>query len=77
MFLVGYIFNFPGAFVRWTFGSVWRTIANNKKYRFREYLIGPDNSDDWFDLTGHDLINKVIGGVAIVTVIILLNKIFS
>lgn len=55
------IFNYIGATSRWIYGTTWRTIAKKKKYSFREYLNGPDNSDDWFDFTGHVFVNKIIG----------------
>jgi hypothetical protein len=60
------LFSFVGAFCRWIYGTIWRTIANKKKFTFREYLNGPDNSDNWFDLTGHVFVNKVIGLIVIV-----------
>lgn len=61
----GFIFNFIGACVRWTYGTIWRTIANRKKFKFSEYLNGPENSDDWFD-NGHELVNRVIGIITLV-----------
>ena len=41
-------FNFLGAAARWTWGSIWRTLFNKPKYKWREYLYGPDNPD-YFD----------------------------
>lgn len=64
----GVIFNFVGAFTRWTYGSIWRTFAKRKKYSFNEYLYGPHKSDDWFDLKGHELVNKVIGLIVVVLI---------
>jgi hypothetical protein len=68
MFIGSYLFNFVGAVVRWIYGTIWRTIAKKKRFTFREYLNGPDNSDDWFDLTGHGVVNNVIGFTAIVLI---------
>ncbi|MBN2347460.1 MAG: hypothetical protein JXJ22_01400 [Bacteroidales bacterium] len=62
------IFNIIGACVRWTYGTIWRTITKQKKNTFREYLHGPDNSGDWFDMKGHELINTVIGLIFIVLI---------
>ena len=64
----GNIFNFLGAIVRWIYGTIWRTLANKKKYSFREYLLGPDNSEDWFDFTGHGFVNKMIGVIVIIVI---------
>lgn len=61
MFWGGIIFNFIGALARWIYGTIWRTIANRKKFSFREYLNGPEDSDDWFDFTGHQFVNKLVG----------------
>jgi hypothetical protein len=70
----GHLFNFVGAVTRWIYGTIWRSIAKKKKYTFREYLYGPDNSDDWLDLTGHVLVNKVIGLIMIVIICMILIK---
>lgn len=64
----GIIFDYVGAVVRWIYGTVWRTIANRPKYKFSEYLNGPENSDDWFDMTGHNFVNRVIGMITIVSI---------
>jgi hypothetical protein len=70
----GNLFNFVGAFSRWIYGTIWRTIAGRRKFTFKEYLNGPDNSDDWFDLTGHVLVNKVIGLIVIVLICCIILK---
>ncbi|MDX9854567.1 MAG: hypothetical protein RBS81_12360 [Tenuifilaceae bacterium] len=64
----GYILGFVGACVRWLYGTTWRTIANRPKYKFSEYLNGPEYSDDWFDMTGHDFVNRVVGMITIVMI---------
>ena len=65
----GEIFNFIGAVVRCVYGTTWRTIAGRKKYTFKEYLRGPNGSDDWFDMLGHELNNKVIGVITFVVIV--------
>lgn len=61
MGISGEILNLIGAVVRWIYGTIWRTIAGKKKYTFKEYLRGPQGSDDWFDFAGHEFVNKIIG----------------
>lgn len=63
------ILSFIGAVIRWVYGTVWRTVANKKKYKFLEYLYGPEDSDDWFDETGHDFVNRVVALIVIVATI--------
>lgn len=62
------IFNYFGAIFRWIYGTIWRTIANKPRFKFGEYLHGPENSDDWFDQTGHSFVNRVVGAIAIVLI---------
>lgn len=69
MFYGGPIYNFIGACVRWLYGTIWRTIARKPKFTFKEYINGPKNSDDYFDQTGHQFVNKIIGVLFIVSVI--------
>lgn len=59
------IFKYFGATVRWIYGTIWRTIANKPRFKFSEYLNGPENSEDWFDMTGHNFVNVLIGMIAI------------
>ena len=68
------IFNFIGAVVRWLYGTIWRTIANKRKYTFKEYLNGPEQSDDWFDMTGHTFVNRLIGAIALFIICWLIIK---
>jgi len=73
MGLGGIVFGYIGAFVRYIFGTIWRTILNKKKYSFQEYLFCPlDTEDEFFDSHGTNLLNKVIGIVFIVTILALL-----
>lgn len=67
----GPILNFIGAVVRWIYGTLWRTIAQKPKFKFREYLYGPENSDDWYDLTGHCFVNKIVAWGAIALILLL------
>ncbi len=64
----GILLDFVGAVVRYIYGTLWRTIANKPKFKFREYLYGPENSEDWFDMTGHNFVNRVIGMITIVLI---------
>ncbi|MBN1769215.1 MAG: hypothetical protein JW842_11965 [Prolixibacteraceae bacterium] len=64
----GVIFDYAVAVVRWIYGTIWRTIANKPKYKFTEYINGPENSDDWFDTIGHSFVNRVIGLIAIFSI---------
>jgi hypothetical protein len=70
----GIIFNFLGAAVRWLYGTIWRTIANKKKYTFNEYLSGPKNSKDWYDMTGHTFVNRIIGLITLVFILWMIMK---
>jgi hypothetical protein len=68
------IFNFIGAVVRWSYGTIWRTIANKRKYKFKAYLNGPENSDNWFDLTSHTFVNRLIGAITLFLICLLIIK---
>ena len=68
MFYGGYIFEFVGAVLRWVFGSIIRIVFNRKRFRFREYLYGPEDSDEWFDTVGHEFVNRLIGAGSIVLI---------
>ncbi len=57
----GIILNFIGASIRWTYGSIWRTLFRKPKFTFKEYLYGPKNSRDYYDKNAHQLNNKLIG----------------
>jgi len=70
----GIIFDYVGAVVRWIYGTTWRTIANKPKYRFSEYVNGPENSDDWFDMAGHSFVNRIIGMVTITLICLIIMK---
>ena len=67
-----YILNYTGGTIRWIFGSIWRTIFNRTKFSYREYIDGPKNSKDHFDLYGHQLNNRIIGIGFLVGIITLL-----
>lgn len=73
--LGGEILNFFGGTVRWIYGTTWRTIANKPGFKYREYLYGSENSEDWFDLTGHTFVNKIIGIITILLICWLIFKI--
>ena len=69
MFWGGVIFNFIGASVRWLYGTIWRTIRNKKKYKFHEYLRGPDSSEDFFDNFGHQFVNRIVGFIVLMSIL--------
>ena len=69
-----FIQNLVGASVRWSYGTVWRTLSGKKRYTLTEYMYGPKYSDDWFDQKGHTFVNRIIGMVFIVVVFVLLLK---
>ena len=70
----GFILGYFGGIVRWIFGTIWRTIARKKRFKFIEYMNGPENSDDWFDQTGHKFVNRIVGMVSIVAIVIIILK---
>ena len=47
--IIGSILNFIGGSIRWVYGTIWRTIFNKPKFKFREYIDGPDDSK-YFDM---------------------------
>ena len=72
-FVFGRIFfNFIGACLRWVYGTIWRRIFKKPKYSFKEYLNGPKNSIDHFDLHGHQFNNRIIGALAFVAFVLLI-----
>ena len=68
------VLNYTGAIVRWTYGSIWRTLFDKPKFAFNEYVHGPKESTDSFDTIGHKVNNKIIGGIFIVAIIYILIK---
>ena len=69
--LLEVIFNFIGAVVRWTFGSLYRTLSNKPKFTFKEYLNGP-KKPGWFDEQAHGTNNVIVGVVSTVAIVVLL-----
>ncbi len=70
-FIGGKILNFIGGTVRWVYGTTWRTIANRPKFKFREYINGPDRPIDEFD-SSHGGVNRVIGFIFFIVIILLI-----
>jgi len=64
------VLNFIGGCIRWIYGTTWRTIANRPKFKFNEYINGPDNSNDWFDEKGHNFVNSLIGLIFVILLIL-------
>ena len=69
--LLEVIFNFIGAVVRWTFGSIYRTLFKKPKFTFKEYLNQPQNSG-WFDEHAHGTNNVFVGAVFSISVIVII-----
>ncbi|WP_148869322.1 hypothetical protein [Tenacibaculum adriaticum] len=65
------ILNFVGGTIRWFYGSIWRTIFNKPKFKYSEYLFGPEKNSTHYDEFAHHFNNKIIGGVFIFAVTIL------
>lgn len=71
--------NYIGATIRWIYGSIWRTIFKKPKFTYKEYLYGPNNSIDHFDVYGHQFNNKIIGMVTFGLIVFIfqeVNRIF-
>ncbi len=69
----GTVLNFIGATVRWIYGTTWRALFNKPKFTFDDYVNGSENSDDYFDETGHQFNNKIIGAIFMGLIISLLT----
>jgi len=72
-----FFLNYIGASIRWIYGSVWSTIFKQQKYTYKEYLNGPENSNDFYDKHGHQFNNKIIGIIGIVVSIAILIRILN
>ena len=69
---LGYlIFNYIGGTLRWIYGTTWRTIFNKPKFTYKEYIFGPKDSDDHFDIHAHQFNNRIIAIIFMGTVIAL------
>ncbi len=65
------VLNFIGATIRWIYGSIWRTIFNKSKFKFKDYLNGPEENSNYYDDFGHNYNNILIGVIFIVGIIVL------
>lgn len=67
-----YIFNYIGGTIRWIYGSIWRSIFNQPKFSFRDYIDGSKNTkNQYFDEFGHQFNNRLIGLLFFIVVIYL------
>jgi len=64
-FMGSLILNFIGGTVRYVYGTVWRTLLKKRKFTFDEYINGPKKSQDFFDQTGHGLVNGIVGIISL------------
>ena len=55
-------------------GLFGELLQEKKRFKFIEYMNGPENSDDWFDQTGHKFVNRIVGMVSIVAIVIIILK---
>ena len=61
--------NFIGAIIRWVIGTIWSSISNEPKYTFDEYLSGPRNSNEYFDVNGHKFNNILVGSIVLIIIL--------
>lgn len=64
-----WFFNLVGGTSRWVWGTIWRTLFKKKKFKYSEYINGPDNPD-YYDNMGHRLNNILIGLIVFFVIII-------
>ncbi|GAA4298233.1 hypothetical protein [Aestuariibaculum suncheonense] len=55
-FIFRNLFNFLGACIRWTLGTIYNAIRKNPKTPFKEYLNGPIQNK--YDLTNDNDLNR-------------------
>ncbi len=63
------VLNFLGAVPRWIWGSIWRTLFKKPKFKWSEYLYGPENPD-YYDVMGHQFNNRIIGALVLVFIVV-------
>lgn len=68
------VLNFIGAGARWIWGTIWRTLLKKPKFKWSEYLHGPEDPD-YYDTMGHQFNNKIIGAIVFVFIIVPLIRI--
>lgn len=57
--VLGNLINYLGGFLRWIYGSTWRTLFKKEKYTFKEYIYGP-KKPNYYDKVGHRLNNIIV-----------------
>lgn len=69
------ILNYIGGTVRWIYGTIWRTILNRPKFKFSEYIDGPEKPIDSFD-NFHGCVNHMVGIIVIglIFLVVILTK---
>jgi hypothetical protein len=58
--LLWVICNYIGGTLRWIYGSIWRTLFKKPKFKYHNYVFGPENSKNHFDIHGHHFNNMII-----------------
>lgn len=72
---IRWLLNFIGGTMRCIHGSLVRLLGLSKRpsFTYREYLNGPDRSDDvFFDRTAHRFNNVAIGTLTLILLLALL-----
>jgi hypothetical protein len=46
-----WFFNLVGGTSRWVWGTIWRTLFKKKKFKYSEYIKGPDTPDYYDNMT--------------------------
>ncbi len=73
--LFGIFINFLGASARWIIGFIWTIISNKPKFTFKEYLYGPNNSNDYYDKNAHRFNNIWIGLIVFFFIFFIIERI--
>nr|WP_299382446.1 hypothetical protein [Allomuricauda sp.] len=64
--LIGQIVTYVGGASRWAVGTLWRRALNKRRFTFREYIHGVENSTDHFSGLDHGMANYLIGWTVII-----------
>lgn len=68
--LIGVMFNFIGGSARFLMASIYFKLINKPNFTFEEYLHGPKHSDHFYDTVGHSFVNKMLGFIIFITLVI-------
>ena len=68
--VLGGSLNVIGGVVRWACCSILCIIFNKKKFKFKEYIKGPDESTKWHD-ANHRFVNIMIAILLIFALVLI------